>query len=141
MADDAAARLTEAFAARGLKDARDAYRARLRALRAADPEAFARATAFYEDHVTPRLESDEDPLEVWIDYGRMLGELNGPGRLLAVDASGRARPYQPPLPTGTLLLFVPDERNEDVLAAMEPASPSAAQRATYGLLVERKLGL
>ena len=142
MSDDAATlRLTRAFAQRGLADARDAYRARLRWLRSADPDAYARAASYYETEVTPRLEGAGDPVEVWIEYGRMLGELSGPGRLVAIDASGRARTHTPPLPADTLLLFIPEDREREVLAAMVPASPSRAQAATHTLLVERKLGL
>ncbi|MCI0434135.1 MAG: hypothetical protein L0271_10945 [Gemmatimonadetes bacterium] len=142
MSEDAAtARLTRALAERGLADARDAYRARLRALRTSDPDAFRRATAYYEAEVTPRLESADDPIEVWIEYGRMLGELSGPGRLVAIDATGRAQTHRPPLPDSTLVLFMPEENTQDVLTAVMPASPSRAQQAAHALLVEKRLGL
>jgi hypothetical protein len=86
------ARLLEAFAREGIEDNRPAYRQRLRQLRDRNPAAFERALRHYEDEVLPALGVEDDPVAAWIAYGVWLGELDGPGRLLAVDADGRARP-------------------------------------------------
>jgi hypothetical protein len=83
----------------------------------------------------------EDPVTAWIEYGRRLAEQSGPGRLLQIDASGRATPYRAPPAAGMLVLHIPDDPVTAVLTLAMPAEPAAAQRATHDLLVLRKLGL
>jgi hypothetical protein len=134
----AEARLLEAFAREGIADNRPAYRQRLRALRERNPAAFERALHHYEDAVLPTLAGEADPVATWIAYGRWLAELDGAGRLYEVDAHGRARPYDA-APADGLVLFVPDDAGSEVLPARLPVTPSAAQRATYDLLVAGKL--
>jgi hypothetical protein len=137
----AEARLEEALSLNGLEDPRPAYRERLRALREAGGDAFERALRHYEEATLPALADDADPLTVWVEYGRVLGELTSPGRLLHIDAEGRSAPYEPPPAGGFLLLHVPDDTSAPILAATMPRAASPAQRATYSLLVERKLVL
>jgi hypothetical protein len=134
------ARLAQAVIAAGLADPRPPLRDRLRELKESHPAGFERALAHYEQVVLPALSGAAEPLQVWADYARFLGELGSPGRLLAVDATGGATPYQAPAP-GTLVLYIPDDTASPVLVALAPASPSPAQQATIDLLVHRRLSL
>jgi hypothetical protein len=134
------ARLVTAFAALGLEDPRESYRSVLRELRARDTEAFSRATTHYQQHVLPGLDSG-NPVDAWIDYGRVIGEMTTPGRLLIVDATGRAFPLRSPVHTGELVVFVPDEGTRGAFAAARPSDLSPAQKATLSLLVEGRLAL
>lgn len=139
--DRANARLDAALRDRELADPRGGYRTRLRALRETRPELFERATRHYEEHVLPALAAGDDAIDTWIDYGRVLAEMIGPGRVLAIDGTGVARPYSPPLPAGALVLHVPYDPETVTLPLAEPAAPSAAQRAAYDLLVRGRLAL
>ncbi|MGH7503858.1 MAG: hypothetical protein ACREL7_19185 [Longimicrobiales bacterium] len=133
-------RLTAAQAESGLVDSRASYRARLRALRASDEDAFRRANEHYDREVMPRIASGRGAIDAWIEYGRLLGELTGPGRLVAVDGSGRSRPHEAPYQRGMLVLYMP-ETGGDVFAVALPLELTAAQRATVGLLVEKRLSI
>lgn len=133
-------RLTDAAAAAGLQDPRPAYRERLRQLRENDTAAFERAIAHYERNVLPALAAGE-PLAAWAEYGAFLGGLTAAGRLVRVDASGRAEPWQAVPRQLDLVLFLPDDTAGAVLVIAEPLEPSPAQRATIELLVNRKLAL
>ena len=136
------ARLAQSLEAAGAMDMRARYRDALRALKMRDADAYAQATRYFESNIQPRLASDaEDPLNVWIDYGCKLGELSGGGRITAIDATGRAIPYAPPPPRGTLLLYLRDDTRTGNLVLLEPATASRAQAATISLLVEGKLSL
>lgn len=139
----AEARLKDAAAELGLADVRTHYRVRLRRLRESDPDAFGRATRHYEETVLPALVGD-DPLAVWLDYGRFLASLEtGEAKLTAIDATGRATPLAPraAVHPRSLLLFLPTDGAAEPLVAAEPLQPSAAQRATLDLLVGRRLAL
>lgn len=136
----AEARLAEAAAAAACADPRPPLRDRLRDLKEAHPAAFERAIGHYEQVVLPGLAGAAEPLAAWIEYARFLGELTSPGRVLAVDATGWAGPYQAPEP-GQLVLFLPDDQAGAVLVALSPAAPTAAQQATIDLLVKHKLSL
>lgn len=144
MSDDvrarAEARLDEALAERGLADPRPELRDRLRRLRETDPAAFERARRHYDDHTLPLL-AEGEPVEAWVDYARTLGELSGEGRLVAVDAGGRAHACGRNVPPGALVLFVPADASAATFAAVTPATPSNAQRATYDLLVRGRVEL
>jgi hypothetical protein len=133
-------RLTDAAAAAGLQDPRPAYRERLRQLREIHTAAFERAIAHYEQNVLPALATGE-PLAAWAEYGAFLGGLTAAGRVMRVDTSGRAEPWQPPQPPRELVLFLPDDTAGEALVIAEPLEPSPAQRATIELLVNRKLAL
>jgi hypothetical protein len=136
----AEARLAAAAAALGLADPRQPYRDRLKQLRQSQPEAFERAVAHYERDVLPLL-AGEAPLDGWVEYGRFLGQLTSNGRLTAIDASGRATPFRPPLQSDLVVLFLPDDTAAEALITAVPALPSAAQQASLDLLVHRKLAL
>lgn len=134
------ARLDEAAAARGYADPRPPLRERLRLLKETHPDAFERARRHFEEQVVVALAEAPDPLAAWLDYAAFLAGLTAAGRMLAVDASGRATPYAEPSP-GALILHVPDDTAAPVLVAASPITPSAAQQATLDLLVNRKLSL
>jgi hypothetical protein len=134
-------RLTRSLAQRGALDARETYRALLRSLKAQSADAFTKASRYYDQQVVPRLGADADPLDAWIDYGRLIGELSGTGRMMIVDETGRAAPYVAPLAPGNIVMFVPDDTRAGSFVAVQPAELSAAQRATVALLVEGRLAL
>ncbi|NJD09655.1 MAG: hypothetical protein FIB01_04135 [Gemmatimonadetes bacterium] len=133
-------RLAAAAAAATCADPRPPLRDRLRELKEGHPGAFERALAHYEQTVLPALAGTGEPLPAWVDYARFLGELTSPGRLVAIDGTGLASPYQAPAP-GQLVLFLPDDPAVGVLVALAPAAPAPAQQATIDLLVGRKLSL
>jgi len=130
------ARLEEAIAAAAAADPRPACRERLKALRQGDAAAFARALEYFDTTLVGRVAGGAEPLAQWVAYGRFLGELDCRGRTLVVDGSGRARPYEDAgPPPGSLVLFLPDEPQRPALPLLEPAAPTAAQKATLDLLV------
>jgi len=126
--------LDQALAAAGLEDPRPAYRDRLKALRAGTPDAFTRALEYFEQKLVPAVAEGAEPLGQWVAYGRILLEDQGPGRVVAVAATGRATPYRPP-PQGELLLFLPEDGRRPIVTLLAPHAPSPAQRATEDLLV------
>lgn len=132
-------RLADAARALGLADPRPPYRERLRLLRQSHPEAFTGAIEHYEQRVLPDLAAQE-PVPVWIEYGRYLGSLTGEGSVTRIDEEGRATTWTTTSPAG-LVLFVPDDTASQVLTLCEPLAPSTAQAATIALLVDRKLSL
>jgi hypothetical protein len=136
-------RLADAAASAAIADPRPGLRGRLRELRARAPLAFDRARLHYDEHVLPRLgeESAEPPLETWIGYGRFLGELDGPGRTVAIEENGRAHEYRPPYRPRTLVLHLPDDAAITAFVIAEPAEPSPAQQAAMALLVAGRLAL
>jgi hypothetical protein len=134
----AEARLTAAAAELNLADPRPPYRERLRRLRETDPAAFERAVAHYEQTVLPALTTAE-PLTTWLEYGKFL--TGGAVRTTVIDAAGRAGPVAAPVPSGSLVLLIPDEPSADVLIGAAPLQPSPAQQATLDLLVSRSLAL
>lgn len=136
----AEARLADAAAALDLADPRTPFRERLKQLREGHPAAFDRAVSHYERTVLPLLAGD-DPLGAWLEYGQFLGQLTSDGRLTAVDRAGAAAQFRPPLPAGTLVLFLPEDTSVAPLVTAAPREPSAAQQATLDLLVHRKLTL
>ncbi|HEX6135976.1 MAG TPA: hypothetical protein VFZ24_18530 [Longimicrobiales bacterium] len=135
----AEARLADAARARGLADPRPPFRERLRLLKQAHPAAFDRAIEHYEQRVLPAL-VEEEPLPVWIEYGRFLGSLTAAGAVTAIDESGRATQWAPAA-RASLVLFIPEDTASDVMILAQPAEPSPAQSATAALLVQRALKL
>lgn len=132
-------RLEEAIAREGARDPREFYRDRLRDLKQADPERYAEAVAYYRDTLIPRIASGEgDPLTEWTEYGRRLAEGLAPGRTVAIDPTGRARPYAFPPSRDTLLLHLPGGKGGRALLVGLPMELSPAQRATYDVLVGGK---
>ncbi|MBI4545122.1 MAG: hypothetical protein HY703_08010 [Gemmatimonadetes bacterium] len=129
-------RLHQAFQERALGDSRESYRRRLKVLKDRDPAAFQKAVAYYEEILLPRLaDPATDPVAEWAEYGRLLAELAGTGRLVEIGANGRARPHAPPAPADHLVLQIPDDPAVPALALSLPLRPTPAQRATYDLLV------
>jgi len=133
-------RLEAAFGEAGLADARVGFRERLRDLKSTQPEAFDGAVDYYESTVGPAILEGGNPLETWVEYGRLLGSLSDDGRLTTIDSTGRAVDWTGPVRAGDLVLFVP-ESGRNALVVLAPAAPSAAQSATIQLLVEGRLSL
>lgn len=136
----AEARLEAALAAAGLQDSRPALRARLKLLRQRDEAAFQQAVRHYENEVVPALASSAGPLDAWLEYARLLGELSGSGEFVAIDATGLASPWAPPYRPGTLVIHLPSDAALPVLPAAVPAAPTGPQQAASGLLLEGRLG-
>jgi hypothetical protein len=135
----AEARTADAIASGPFEDFREAYRDRLRWLKESSPEGFTRALKHY-DALVESIVAGTHPIEAWLDYGRRLGELSGKGRLMTIDASGRAQEAAGAA-EGELLLHLPDDINIPALPLAIPRSLSDAQRASLDLLVRRKLSL
>lgn len=146
MTDDVTAqadrKLEDALAREGARDPREFYRERLRDLKQANPEGYAKAVAYYRDILIPGVAAGEsEPLEAWTEYGRRLAELLAPGRTVALDGSGRSRPYEAPAPRDHLVLHIPDGKRGRALLVGLPTELTPAQRATYDVLVSGKLKL
>lgn len=130
--------LEAALAESGARDPRDFYRDRLRELKRASPEQYQRAVAYYSETLIPEVaERRRDPLVAWTEYGRRLAESLAPGRTVAIDATGRAHPYEPST-SGGLILHLPDDKGAKALLVALPRSLTAEQRATYDVLVSGK---
>lgn len=135
-------KLEEALDREGARDPREFYRQRLRDLKHANAEGYAKAVAYYRDTLIPNVASGAaDPLEAWTEYGRRLAQSLTPGRTVAVDGTGRAHPYVAPAPRDHLVLHLPDGKGGRALLVGLPAELTAAQRATYDVLVSGKLKL
>lgn len=134
-ADLAFARALEAS---GARDPREFYRARMLELRQADPDAFARARTYYEETLVPTVASGSvDPIQEWLDFGRLLAEWTAPGRTVMIDGSGRAAPWDSPVPLDRLVLHLPEGRGSAIPVGIPPEL-TPAQRATWDLLVKMK---
>jgi hypothetical protein len=135
-------KLEEALAREGARDPRDFYRQELRELKQANPEGYAKAVAYYRDTLIPDVASGAAaPLVAWTEYGRRLAQSLAPGRTVAVDGTGRAHPYEMPAPRDHLVLHIPEGKGSRALLVGLPAELTAAQRATYDVLVSGKLKL
>ena len=134
-------RTDEAVEDSGFEDPRVPLRRRLKLLKDNQPAAFSKALEYYEQDLLPRIAEGADPLSEWLDYGRQLGDLTSPGRTMSIDTSGRARPFRSGLEEQTLVLHIPNDTSVDVLPLAIPRELSAAQRATFDLLVNRARGL
>jgi hypothetical protein len=149
MADDAVARearqradmALEAALAAGaeIRDPRPYFRPVLKHLREADPQAFSRAIAHFENELVPSLAAGADAVRGWLDYGLLLATAVGPGRLMEVDATGRARPVDDALAARGLVLHIPDSEASPVLVLRHPSTGSPAQDATVELLAEGRV--
>ena len=127
-------RTEAALRERGLRDPREQYREWLRELKETDPDGFTAARRHYEERLLPLLEAaGADPVAAWIDYGRVLAERAGAGRVVSIDATGRARDYEPA--AADLVLFLPEDTARRARILSLPLQPSPAQRATCDLLV------
>ena len=147
MADpDLRARADERFARvlqeTGARDPRDFYRKQLVALKAADANGYRRALAYYDQELIPAVaREDSDALGEWLEYGRFLATLTGPGRTVQIDGEGRARDYARPVPPDALVLHLPERTTAPAVLVGLPASLTPAQRASYDLLVKQTQSL
>lgn len=134
-------RLLEALERDGARDPREFYRARLKELRDTSAVGYDRAVTYYSDTLLPGVASgDIDPLGAWLEYGRVIVDATAPGRTIEVDARGRRSEYSPPTPRDRLVLHLPDAGLRALVVGL-PRELSAAQRATFDLLVNGKLKL
>ncbi len=126
----------EALGQTGAKDPREFFRTRLRELKADNPEAYREAVAYYENDLVPSIaEAGDDPLMAWQRFGCRVAELTVTGTAIEVDTTGRRRPYAPPTPPDNMVLHIPEGTKGRALVVGLPPELSAAQLATYDLLV------
>lgn len=136
LADQADRIFEEALGQTGAKDPREFYRTRLREMKADNPEAYREAVAYYENDLVPSIaEAGDDPLMAWQRFGCRVAELTVTGMPIEVDATGRRRPYAPPTPPDHMVLHIPQGTKGRALVVGLPPELSAAQLATYDLLV------
>ena len=122
----------------GARDPREFYRERLRELKQTDPDGYAEAVGYYRGTLIPAVaQGTEDPLDAWTEYGRRLAQALAPGRTVSVDRSGKAHPYEGPA-RDLLILQLPDDTGARALLVGLPSDLSAAQRATYDVVVSGK---
>jgi hypothetical protein len=132
-------RFLEALEESGARDPRDYYRKVLRGLKDKDPSGYQKAVAHYQEVLVPSIAHGEaEPLRAWRDYGRLIAEVTGPGRTVAIDETGRASPFTDTVPMGSLVIHLPDAKGVRAMLVSLPSKPSKAQRATYELLVAGK---
>jgi len=143
--EESGSRYRSALEAAGLRDVRPLYRALLKRIREEDADAYREAVRRYEEEVEPEVEESDDPLGVWLRYGAWLAGALVPGRIVAVDGSGRARDLDPggggsvegvtgDVDGGPLLLHLPEPSRERALPLALPADPTGPQEATRELL-------
>jgi hypothetical protein len=135
------ARTAEAITNGPYQDFREDYRDRLRWLKETNPQGFSKALTYYNDILAANIAAGHDPLREWVEYGRTLAKLSGPGRVYSIDETGRAVPAADFADPNGLMLHLPDDTNVRALPLAVPRELSAAQRATLDLLVNRKLAL
>lgn len=143
---DLRARADERFARvlqeTGARDPRDFYRKQLVALKAADANAYRRALEYYDQELIPAVARDDsDVLGEWLEYGRFLATLTGPGRTVQIDGEGRSRDYARPVPQDALVLHLPERPTAPAVPVGIPATLTPAQRASYDLLVKQAQSL
>ena len=126
----------EALVQTGTKDPREFYRGRLREMKADNPKAYGEAVAYYENDLVPSIaEAGDDPLIAWQRFGCRVAELTVAGTPIEVDATGRRLPYAPPTPPDRMVLHLLQGTRGRALVVGLPPELSAAQLATYDLLV------
>ena len=134
------ARFEEALTSSGRRDPRDFYRAQLRELKQVSADAYEQAVAYYSNTLIPGIASGElDPVQAWLDYGCRLCAWMIPGTPVDVDPTGRRFAHEVPTPDDRLVLHIPDVPQGRALLIGLPVDLSAAQQATYSLLVQGKL--
>jgi hypothetical protein len=135
------ARTAQAISEGPYQDFREAYRDRLRWLKETNPQGFSEALGYYNDILSANIAAGHDPLHEWLDYGRMLAQLSGAGKVYSIDETGRAFPETDADAEDALLLHLPDDTTVRALPLAVPRRLSPHQRATLDLLVNRKLAL
>ena len=129
--------LEVALEATGARDPREFYRDRLQELKQAKPEDYKEAVAYYRERLLPSIAEGTSPaLEAWTEYGRRLAEALTPGRTVSVDNTGLAHEYEGS-DLDLLHLHIPSGKGRALLVGLPPTL-SAAQRATYDVLVAGK---
>ncbi len=130
------ARLEAALQGADQTDPRPHYRPALRYLKHTDDAAFRRVLGYYEDTLVPTVAGEADPLAAWREYGGVLTEELGPGRLLELDSTGRARGTASVDGARGMVVYVPDSPTAPVLILREPKDATPAQTAAKELLVD-----
>ncbi len=126
----------DALGKTGAKDPREFYRKRLREMKAENPDAYTEAVAYYQNELVPSIaEAGDDPLMAWQQFGCRMAELTVTGTPIEIDTTGRRRPYAPPTPADRMVLHIPQGSKGRALIIGLPPELSAAQLATYDLLV------
>ncbi len=126
----------DALGKTGAKDPREFYRKRLREMKAENPDAYGEAVAYYQNELVPSIaEAGDDPLMAWQQFGCRMAELTVTGTPIEIDTTGRRRPYAPPTPADRMVLHIPRGSKGRALIIGLPPELSAAQLATYDLLV------
>ena len=126
----------DALGKTGAKDPREFYRKRLREMKADNPDAYREAVAYYENQLVPSIaEAGDDPLTAWQQFGCRMAELTVTGTAVEIDDTGRRLPYVPPTPADRMVLHIPQGSKGRALVIGLPPELSAAQLATYDLLV------
>ena len=126
----------DALAKTGAKDPREFYRKRLRDMKVENPHAYGEAVAYYENRLVPSIaEAGDEPLTAWQQFGCRMAELTVAGTPIEIDTTGRRRPYAPPTPADRMVLHIPQGSKGRALVVGLPPELSAAQVATYDLLV------
>jgi hypothetical protein len=132
-------RLEKALAEQNLRDPREFLRDRLRLLKERDRAVFQRALDYYENVLQPNVSaSDSDPAFEWFEYGKVLAELSGSGRVVAIDATGRGTTPPELRSPDALILHIPEDEAIPVLVLSAPRELSTPQQASFDLLVLRK---
>lgn len=126
----------DALGKTGAKDPREFYRKRLREMKMDNPDAYQEAVAYYENQLVPSIaEARDDPLTAWQQFGCHMAELTVTGTPVEIDVTGRRLQYVPPTPADRMVLHVPQGSKGRALVVGLPPELSAAQLATYDLLV------
>jgi hypothetical protein len=126
----------DALGKTGAKDPREFFRKRLREMKAENPDAYGEAVAYYQNELVPSIaEAGDDPLMAWQQFGCRMAELTVAGTPIEIDTTGRRRPYAPPTPADRMVLHIPQGSKGRALIIGLPPELSAAQLATYDLLV------
>lgn len=129
--------LEEALQQRELADPRQPLRALLKELK--DTPAFDEAVRYYREELVPKVADGEaDPLDGWLEFGRKLAALSGPGREVVIDPGGKSHVPSGRSADNHVILYLPDDPRQQILPLRLPRERSRAQEATLRLLVERK---
>lgn len=132
-------RFEEAIATSGARDPRDFYRTALRHLKDLNPEGYKQAVDHFQTVLGPSVASGEaEPVSAWREYGKLIAELTGQGRTVAIDETGLAEAFSPQTPLERMVLHLPDAKGMRGIVVSLPPTLSPAQRATYDLLVQGK---
>ncbi len=123
-----------ALAARGVEDFQPRYRAYLRALKEARPDAYEEAVARYRSELDGIPSEGDDLLRAWLSYGVWLAGRLAPGRVVTVGEAGRSTPVSGDVPLGAFAMLLPDDPRQRAAVISMPATPSPAQRETAALL-------